>query len=83
MRMLFDERASDCRLQIIHSITRYRLTPVGNSTKLMLESNLIPSNWFYRIVVKLTGWASKYVFDEQYGNFITYVYEQENRVDDI
>jgi hypothetical protein len=64
------------------SITRYRLTPVGNPTKLEVEASLIPSNWFYKILVKLTGWASKYVFDEQYKNFVTYVYEQENSIDE-
>lgn len=50
------------------SISKYLLSREYNGTKLVVEASIIPSNFFYEIFTKLFGWASKYIFEEQYRN---------------
>ncbi|KGX87019.1 SRPBCC family protein [Pontibacillus litoralis] len=56
------------------SMTRYRLSEEEGGTKLVVEASLTPSNLYYKMATKLFGWTVKFVYNEQYEQFVDYVY---------
>lgn len=61
------------------SISKYFLTREGTGTRIVVESSVIPSNFFYKLTIKLFGWAVKAMYIEQYKNLVNYI---ENEVAD-
>lgn len=62
-----------------YSTTYYQLTELDSGeTHLAVKVSLIPSNFFYKLAVKLTKGLSKFVYDEQFENFIAYLYHQQS-----
>ncbi|WP_042220642.1 SRPBCC family protein [Oceanobacillus manasiensis] len=59
------------------SITRYKLNQENKSTRLTLESSMIPSNLYYLILTKMTGWLAKFAFQEQFEKLKDYVEEEQ------
>ncbi|MCI2256513.1 SRPBCC domain-containing protein [Domibacillus sp. PGB-M46] len=50
------------------SYSKYVLTETNEGTLVILEASLIPKNYYYKIMVKLFGWVSKMMLDEEFDN---------------
>lgn len=57
------------------SKTEYRLKVVPAGTELTVDVYLIPSNWMYKTFTNMFKQAFKHVYDDQFNNFIEYVYK--------
>ena len=58
------------------SKTEYRLEKTSIGTKFTVNVYLIPSNWFYKILMKLFKETVTPMYDEQFNMFVDYVHEQ-------
>ncbi|NRG47688.1 SRPBCC domain-containing protein, partial [Bacillus sp. CRN 9] len=59
------------------SKTEYILEEIPDGTKFIVKVSLVPSNWFYKVATNILKWSFKYIYDEQFKNFIEYVYQLE------
>ncbi|MFD2046569.1 hypothetical protein ACFSTA_20120 [Ornithinibacillus salinisoli] len=64
------------------SKTEYTLTEHDEGTVFTVEVSLIPSNWYYKLMNNMFKWSFKYVYDDQFNNFIEYVYNHEYKIDE-
>ncbi|WP_019241815.1 MULTISPECIES: SRPBCC family protein [Bacillus] len=46
-------------------------------TRLMLETYIVPKNWYYKLMVKLLGWTSKIMMEEELEKLKTIAEEKE------
>lgn len=58
------------------SKTEYTLEKTSEGTKFTVNVYLIPSNWFYKTLMKIFKGSVKPMYDEQFDLFVDYVYEQ-------
>lgn len=61
------------------SISKYLLTREYNGTRLVVEASIIPSNIFYKIMTKIIGRFTKFIYEEQYNKLKVYV-ENEDQI---
>ncbi|MGM0943140.1 MAG: SRPBCC family protein [Bacillota bacterium] len=59
------------------SKTEYILKETPEGTNFIVNVSLIPSNWIYKLATHMFKWSFKHVYDEQFDNFIEYVYQIE------
>ncbi len=59
------------------SKTEYILEETPEGTNFIVNVSLVPSNWLYKLVTQMFKWSFKHVFDEQFENFIEYIYQVE------
>ncbi|MEK4921084.1 SRPBCC family protein [Cytobacillus sp. FSL R5-0569] len=59
------------------SRTEYILEILPEGTKFIANFTLIPSNWIYKLVTNMMKWSFKYVYDEQFNQYIEYIYQVE------
>lgn len=59
------------------SKTEYILEEYSEGTLFSVRVTLVPSNWFYRLGTQLMKWSFKFLYDDQFKNFIEYVYQFE------
>ncbi|MFC4386252.1 SRPBCC family protein [Gracilibacillus marinus] len=57
------------------SITKYLLSRDGHFTNLSIIVSIIPSNWYYKVMTKLFGWATKYIYEEEFNRLEAYLEE--------
>ncbi|MBM7603151.1 uncharacterized protein YndB with AHSA1/START domain [Metabacillus crassostreae] len=55
------------------SISKYLLTREYSGTRLVVEASLIPSNIYYKLMTKIFGRFTKFIYEEQYNNLKEYV----------
>ncbi|WP_368504962.1 hypothetical protein AB3N04_04755 [Alkalihalophilus sp. As8PL] len=58
------------------SVSSYILTREYDGTRLVVEASIIPANFYYKIMTKLFGWSTKYVFDDHYKKLKPYIEEE-------
>lgn len=59
------------------SKSTYQLSRDGKGTWIVVEVSLIASNIFYYLLMKMLGWTTKFIYDEQFNRLKTYVEEVE------
>ena len=59
------------------SRTEYILEILPEGTKFIANVTLIPSNWIYKLVTNMMKWSFKYVYDDQFNQYIEYIYQVE------
>lgn len=61
------------------SKTEYKLKETPDGTQFIVNVSLIPSNWGYKVLTNMVKWSLKHVYNEQFNDFINYVYKIENQ----
>ncbi|MDQ0208780.1 SRPBCC domain-containing protein [Alkalicoccobacillus murimartini] len=65
------------------SITRYQLSEETEGTHLKVQASITPSNIKYKVLTKLFGWLSRFLYKDIYQQFVNYVHEHNDRLWDV
>ncbi|KGA98492.1 hypothetical protein AJ85_07570 [Alkalihalobacillus alcalophilus ATCC 27647 = CGMCC 1.3604] len=57
------------------SRTKYTLSKNEYGTHFQVEVFLIPKNWFVSMMTKMFKWSFKFIYDEQFNQFVDYIYD--------